>query len=111
MRNLRRGQEEWPLSLVTEVYVFGSFARGALSPHDLEIDVEHGNDDKWCAHFVTSLACGRDPDAPMRRLPAAGKRGCQLAGNVFSSLGSRAPYGVMFWLMWKRLLGSYFRLT
>jgi hypothetical protein len=27
------------------------------------------------------------------------------------SARAEAPYGVMFWLMWKRLLGSYFRLT
>ena len=29
LRNLDAGQNEWPLSLLTEVYVFGSFARGA----------------------------------------------------------------------------------
>jgi hypothetical protein len=27
------------------------------------------------------------------------------------SASAEAPYGVMFWLMWKRLSGSYFRLT
>lgn len=82
LRNLREGQKEWPLSLVTEVYVFGSFARGALSPHDLDIDVEHSSDDEWGAHFATSLAYGRDPNAPMRRLLTAGKRGCQFTFNV-----------------------------
>jgi hypothetical protein len=30
LRNLDANQHEWPLSLLTEVYVFGSFARGAL---------------------------------------------------------------------------------
>jgi hypothetical protein len=28
-----------------------------------------------------------------------------------ASAPTEAPYGVMFWLMWKRLPGSYFRLT
>jgi hypothetical protein len=81
LRNLHDGQQDWPLSLVTEVYLFGSFARGALSPHDLDIDVEHENDDEWCSHFVTSLAYGRDPDALMRQLLATGKRGCQFDFN------------------------------
>ena len=81
LRNLHDGQQDWPLSLITEAYVFGSFARGALSPHDLDIDVEHENDDKWCSHFVTSLAYGRDPNALMRRLLVTGQRGCQFTFN------------------------------
>jgi len=77
LRNLQNGQQEWPLSLVTEVYVFGSFARGALSPHDLDIDIEHERDRRWGSHFATSLAYGRDPYAIMRLMLTAGKRGCQ----------------------------------
>ena len=96
LRNLWCGQQEWPLSLVTEVYVFGSFARGALAPHDLDIDVEHGNDDKWSAHFVTSLAYGRDPNALMRRLLAAGKRGCQFTFNF------RKQADFELTLLWRR---------
>jgi len=37
---LDQGRAEWPLSLVTELYIFGSFARGAIEPHDVDIDVE-----------------------------------------------------------------------
>ena len=37
LRNLDDGQETWPLSLVTAVYVFGSFARGALTPGTLTL--------------------------------------------------------------------------
>lgn len=40
LRALDEGQAEWPMSMVTELYVFGSFARGALEPHDVDIDVE-----------------------------------------------------------------------
>jgi hypothetical protein len=35
LRNLDAGQNDWPLSLLTEVYVFGSFARGALSTRSM----------------------------------------------------------------------------
>lgn len=79
LRNLHEGQNEWPLSVVTEVYVFGSFARGALSPHDLDIDVEYEGkrDKRWTSHFVSSLSQGRDVYAPIRRALTTGKRGYQ----------------------------------
>ena len=44
LHNAHDGHQNWPLSLVTEVYLFGSPAR-ALAQHDLDIDVEHENDD------------------------------------------------------------------
>jgi predicted nucleotidyltransferase len=47
--------------LVTEVCVFGSFARGALAPHDLDIDVGYRSDDRRVEHFVSSFAYGRNP--------------------------------------------------
>jgi hypothetical protein len=60
--------EEWPLSLVTEVSVFGSYARGAAEPHDLDIDVEiNRQDDRWMSHFGTCLSYGRDPYGVIRR--------------------------------------------
>jgi hypothetical protein len=76
LRNLDEGQGEWPLSLLTEVYVFGSFARGALAPHDLDVNVEHERGDKrWISHSITSLSYGRDMYAPMRKALTTGKRG------------------------------------
>ncbi len=79
--NLHSGQGVWPLSLVTGLYVFGSFARGALAPHDLDMDVEFEHDDEWISHFVTALSNGRDPHSPMRRMLTGGKRGCQFTFN------------------------------
>jgi len=96
LRNLYDNRQDWPLSLVTEVYLFGSFARGALAPYDLDIDVEHENDDKWCSHFVTSLAYGRDPNALMRQLLVTGKRGCQFAFNF------REQADFELTLLWRR---------
>lgn len=96
MRSAHDGQQSWPLSLVTEVYLFGSFARGALAPYDLDIDVEHENDDKWCSHFATSLAYGRDPNALMRQLLATGKRSCQFTFNF------REQADFELTLLWRR---------
>ena len=78
LRNLDAGCGEWPLSLVTKLYVFGSFARGALAPHDVDLVVERNSrDDRWGSHFATSLSYGRDPHAVIRRELTTGKRGYQ----------------------------------
>jgi len=78
LQGLDGGQGEWPLSLVTELYVFGSFARGATEPHDVDLDIEHESDYRWGSHFATCLAYGRDPYSLMKRPLAGGRRGCQI---------------------------------
>lgn len=77
IRALDENQHEWPLSLLTELYVFGSFARGGLDPHDVDLDVEFDSDERWSSHFVTCFSSGRDPNAVFRRALTGGKRGCQ----------------------------------
>jgi Nucleotidyltransferase domain len=77
LRNLDIGQSNWPLSLITEVYVFGSFARGAQEPGDLDIDVELAGDEEWNMHVVSSLPYGRNPYAVLRKPLSAGRRGYQ----------------------------------
>jgi hypothetical protein len=70
--------EEWPLSIVTEVYVFGSYARGATDPHDLDIDVEiNRHDDRWISHFAGCLSYGRDPYTIIRRALVGAARSYQ----------------------------------
>lgn len=81
LRTLNEGQSQWPLSLVTGLYVFGSFARGAAKPHDVDLDVEFEIDDEWAVHFAGCLSYGRDPHSPMKRALTAGKRGCQFQFN------------------------------
>ena len=81
LRALDEGQAEWPMSLVTELYVFGSFARGALEPHDVDVDVELKPDWRWSTYFANCLAKGRDPNAPLKRTLTGGKRGCQFQFN------------------------------
>jgi hypothetical protein len=81
LRALDQGRAEWPLSLVTELYIFGSFARGAIEPHDVDIDVEFEIDRRWAEHFAGCLAYGRNPHSPMKRALTGGRRGCQLEFN------------------------------
>ena len=81
LRHLDQEQAEWPLSLVTEVNVFGSFARGALEPHDVDIDVEHSVDRRWAEHFADCVAYGRNPNSALKRPLTAGRRGCELQFN------------------------------
>jgi hypothetical protein len=81
IRELDGSQREWPMSLIRELHVFGSFARGALDPHDVDLDVEFDTDWHWASHFATCLSYGRDPHAPFRRTLTGGKRGCQFQFN------------------------------
>jgi hypothetical protein len=71
---LDRAQHEWPLSLITEVYVFGSYARGATEPHDLEIN---RREERYRRHFVSCLSAGRDSNLIIRRALVGSRRGCQ----------------------------------
>jgi hypothetical protein len=75
-------QDEWPLSLVSEVYVYGSFARGALQPADVDLDVEFDqSDDRWIHTVISALSYGRDPRAEFRKMLVGRKRGVQFAFN------------------------------
>jgi hypothetical protein len=96
LSNLLAGQDTWPLRLMTEMYVFGSFARGALAPHDLDVDIEHISDEEWPTHMVQSLSYGRDPYAAMRRMLNGGKRGCQFTFNF----RERADFDLT--LLWRK---------
>lgn len=65
---LRRAQgSEWPIELVRTVYVFGSYARGALEPGDVDIavDIDRSND-RWRSHFIYSMSYGQDPYTALR---------------------------------------------
>jgi hypothetical protein len=77
LQALDQAQGEWPMSLVRELYVFGSFARGALEPHDIDLDVEHDSDRRWSWHFASCLSSGRNPYSLMKQILTGGKRGYQ----------------------------------
>lgn len=96
LRALHDGQEEWPISLLSELYVFGSFARGALDPHDVDIDIEFESDEEWRLHFIGCLSYGKDPHSPIRRALTRGKRGIQFQFNF----RDRADFELT--LLWRR---------
>jgi len=96
LRALDESPAEWPLSLVTELYIFGSFARGALEPHDVDLNVELASDDRWADHIVSCLAYGRDAHGPMKRAMTGGRRGCQFQFNF----RDRADFDMT--LLWRR---------
>lgn len=51
----------WPMSMIREVYLFGSFARGAAEPNDVDLDIELDRDDRWKSTLIRALSYGRDP--------------------------------------------------
>ncbi|WP_413114448.1 nucleotidyltransferase domain-containing protein [Streptomyces sp. CY1] len=89
----------WPLDLVDEVYVFGSYARGALEPADVDVVVEHGTDDRLTAEFVHSLSYGRDPSASMKRALKGRSRGIQLQLRQREYLEKD---GIALTLLWRK---------
>jgi hypothetical protein len=90
-------QDEWPLSLVSEVYVYGSFARGAVQPGDVDLDVEFDqSDERWILTVVRALSNGRDPEAEFRKMLRGRKRGVELAFN------NRADADYEMTLLWQR---------
>jgi hypothetical protein len=59
--------DEWPLDIVREVHVFGSYARGAEQPGDVDlaVDLDH-TDQRWGHHLIACLSSGRDPYTAIR---------------------------------------------
>ena len=78
--------EERPLTLLDAIHVFGSFARGALEPHDVELDFELTIDDEFASDIVWSLSRGQDPYAPVRHALIGRRRGVQFRFNELAML-------------------------
>ncbi|MDQ7911376.1 nucleotidyltransferase domain-containing protein [Phytohabitans sp. ZYX-F-186] len=97
LQRLEAGAESWPLRLVTEVYVFGSFARGAPEPNDVDIYVEIDNgDEEWFEHVAGTSGSNRDPYTLLRRGLGGNRRGYQ-----FLFVG-RARFDFPLTLLWRR---------
>ncbi|MCC3770875.1 nucleotidyltransferase domain-containing protein [Streptomyces sp. UNOC14_S4] len=77
LRRLDEGQE-WPLCLVDAVYLFGSYARGALEPNDVDVAVGYHRDKEMNARFVSFMvSSGRDPHVDLRQALIGRRRGIQ----------------------------------
>ncbi len=71
----RAADDDWPARLVQTVNVFGSYARGALNPGDVDVAVDFSRDDRWSRHLVKCLSYGRDPHAVFKQAPRGRRRG------------------------------------
>lgn len=47
------------VELVESIYVFGSYARGALEPGDIDVYVERGHAQWWGSYAATRLLAGK----------------------------------------------------
>ncbi|WP_055532950.1 nucleotidyltransferase domain-containing protein [Streptomyces graminilatus] len=96
------GDHEWPLSLVQQVWLFGSFARGASEPHDVDVAVRFERDERMTEVVVQTLLSGRgNPYAPLRRALAGASRGLQFQFDDSSREQLEAEGAVMLPL-WQR---------
>lgn len=57
----------WQLDVIQELCLFGSYARGATTPGDVDLaaDFDHRRPE-WKEHLLTSLSYGRDAHAALR---------------------------------------------
>lgn len=90
---------DWPLDLIDEILVFGSYARGALNPSDVDLVVEHRRDDRLVSEFLHALSYGRDPSALMKRALNGSSRGLQIHFGERKTLEAE---GFELTLLWTR---------
>ncbi|MGW3041175.1 nucleotidyltransferase domain-containing protein [Kitasatospora sp. NPDC001159] len=90
---------ERPLDLVEEVYLFGSYVRGALDPHDVDVAVQHAVDEAFARHQVSAMLAGRDPYASMKKALVGSTRGLSLQ---FQQRDDLVADGIELTLLWRR---------
>lgn len=89
----------WPLGLVEEVYIFGSYARGALEPNDVDVVIEHGTDKRWLGESLDASFNGRDSYVGMRQALRGRTRGISFQFRGRSSLQDE---GFDLFLLWRK---------
>lgn len=79
LTNQVAGQDTWPLEVIDKIHIFGSYARGALEPHDVDLFIEKmSGDERWAHHFINSMSRGSSPYSIIRQGLLGRRRGCQL---------------------------------
>ncbi|MGW8356514.1 nucleotidyltransferase domain-containing protein [Streptomyces wedmorensis] len=89
----------WPLGLVEEAYVFGSYARGALEPNDVDVVIEHGTDKRWLGESLDASINGRNAYVGMRQALRGRTRGISFQFRGRSSLMDE---GFELFLLWRK---------
>ncbi|WP_331772961.1 hypothetical protein OG948_56960 (plasmid) [Embleya sp. NBC_00888] len=96
------GDLSWPISLVQQVWVFGSFARGACEPQDVDVAVRFERDERMRQAVVEAILSGRaNPYAPLRRALAGTSRGLQFQFEDHARERLRAE-GTAMLSLWQR---------
>jgi hypothetical protein len=101
----------WPLDLIDEILVFGSYARGALNPSDVDVVVEHRNDDRLTSEFLQALSYGRDPSASMKRALKGNSRGLQIHFRERKTLEAEGFELTMLWARGEPVAAARTRLA
>ncbi|MGP4003513.1 nucleotidyltransferase domain-containing protein [Streptomyces sp. 8N706] len=91
----------WPLELVEALYVFGSYARGALAPHDVDVAVDFRRDERMNQHLVSCLFSGRNPYSELRQALVGRRRGIQFQFETSERQQLEAE-GVQMLRVWHR---------
>ncbi|MFI6074038.1 nucleotidyltransferase domain-containing protein [Actinoplanes sp. NPDC051343] len=95
LERIHQVHSEWPLSIVREIHVFGSFARGALHPGDVDLYVDLEKQDKrWKSTLLNALTRGYDPHRVFRQALVGRKRGAQF---TFEPPDIAAPGTTLLW--------------
>lgn len=82
----RLEQGQWPLTLVEEIHLFGSYSRGALEVGDIDVCVQHTTDERWLQHSLHASINGKDGYVPMRQALRGRRRGVSFQFQMRSSL-------------------------
>lgn len=95
----RLEQGTWPLNLVEEIYLFGSYIRGALEVGDVDVVVQHTTDERWRQESLDALFSGRDSYVVMRQALRGRRRGISFQFQDRSALEGE---GIELLLLWRR---------
>ena len=89
----------WPLTMLDEIHVFGSYARGAVDPHDVDLAVELTADKEFAIMAAWRRARGSDPYTSVRQALVGSRRGVEFH---FHELRMLHDDGIETKLLWRR---------
>jgi hypothetical protein len=83
--------------LVTEIYVFGSYARDALNPGDLDVSVSYAMTEEESRKWVAALFAGRDRTMQLRHALRGNWRSVEMQFNNINELRAAGFEPVLVW--------------
>ncbi|WP_327591538.1 hypothetical protein [Streptomyces chartreusis] len=95
----RLEQGTWPLNLVGEIHLFGSYIRGALQVGDVDVVVQHTTDKRWRQESLEAMFSGRDSYVAMRQALRGQRRGVSFQ---FQERRALEDEGIELLLLWRR---------